>query len=277
MVWCALRPDTIAPSRRTALESLLRRDRWTTVAGLVLLFLLSTWYVLDGAGTGMSTLAMTTWQFPPPRYEYDANVWSWSYAVVMLGMWWVMMVAMMLPSAAPTILLYARVHRHHQPHARAPHVFLFLLGYLLAWLLFSVAATLLHAVLERSGLLHGMLMWSSNATLTGALLLLAGAWQLTPLKHACLVQCRGPAAWLSRHWRPGAPGALRMGIHHGLFCVGCCWSLMLLLFAGGVMNLVWIAGLAILVLLEKLLPHGEWLARVTGALLLLAGCVMFFV
>lgn len=277
MEWCALPPDTIAPSRRTPLESLLRRDRLITVAGLILLFLLSAGYVLDGAGTGMSTLAMTTWQFPPPRYEYHADGWSWSYAIVMLGMWWVMMVAMMLPSAAPTILLYARVQRHHQPRASAPHVFLFLLGYLLAWLLFSVAATLLHAVLERSGLVHGMLMWSSNATLTGALLLLAGAWQLAPLKHACLAQCRGPAAWLSRHWRPGAPGALRMGLHHGLFCVGCCWSLMLLLFAGGVMNLVWIAGLAILVLLEKLLPRGEWLARAGGVLLLVAGCAMFFV
>lgn len=277
MGWCALRPDSIAPSRRTPLESLLRRDRWMTVAGLILLFLLSAWYVLDGAGTGMSTLAMTTWQFPPPRYPYDAGGWSWSYTFVMLGMWWVMMVAMMLPSAAPTILLYARVHRHHQPRAGAPHVLLFLLGYLLAWLLFSVAATLLHAALERSGLVHGMLMWSSNAALTGALLLLAGAWQLTPLKQACLAQCRGPAAWLSRHWRPGAPGALRMGLDHGLFCVGCCWSLMLLLFAGGVMNLVWITGLAIIVLLEKLLPQGEWLARVSGALLLVAGGVMFFV
>lgn len=274
---CAPRPDAITTSRATPLESLLRRDRWLTAAGLLSLCLLSWWFVLDGAGTGMSSLAMTTWEFPPPFYQGHADGWSWSYTLVMLGMWWVMMVAMMIPSAAPTILLYARVHRHHQPQAGAPHIFLFLLGYLLAWLLFSVAATLLHAVLERSGLVHGMLMWSSNATLTGALLLLAGAWQLTPLKHACLIQCRGPAAWLSRHWRDGAGGALRMGLHHGLFCVGCCWSLMLLLFAGGVMNLVWIAGLAIIVLLEKLLPQGEWLARGSGVVLLAAGCMMFFV
>ncbi len=112
--------------------------------------------------------------------------------------------------------------------------------------------------------------------LTGALLLLAGAYQLTPLKHTCLVQCRSPAAWLARHWRPGAGGALRMGVHHGLFCVGCCWSLMLLLFAGGVMNLVWIAGLAIIVLLEKLLPRGEWLARGSGVLLVAVGCTLLF-
>jgi predicted metal-binding membrane protein len=248
-----------------------------TAAGLILLCLLSWWYVLDGAGTGMSTLAMSTWEFPPPRYTDHADDWSWSYALVMLGMWWVMMVAMMIPSAAPTLLLYVRVHRHHQPHGHGPHTFLFLSGYLLAWLLFSVAATLLHYLLERSGLVHGMLMWSSSAMLTGALLLLAGAYQLTPLKHTCLIQCRSPAPWLARHWRAGAGGALRMGLHHGLFCVGCCWSLMLLLFAGGVMNLVWIVGLAIIVLLEKLLPWGEWLARGSGVLLLAAGGMLVLV
>jgi predicted metal-binding membrane protein len=244
----------------------------------VLLCLLSWWYVLDGAGTGMSSLAMTTWEFPPPRHQGHGDGWSWSYALVMLGMWWVMMVAMMIPSAAPTILLYVLVHRHHQRDADGtPHAFLFLAGYLLAWLLFSVAATLLHALLERSGLVHGMLMWSSSRALSGALLLLAGAYQLTPLKHTCLVQCRSPAAWLTRHWRPGAGGAVRMGVHHGLFCVGCCWSLMLLLFAGGVMNLVWIAGLAIVVLLEKLLPRGEWLARGSGVALVAVGCMLLFV
>ena len=254
----------------------MRRDRRVTVAGLVLLCLLSWWYLLGGAGTGMSALAMTTWQFPPPRYSGSGDAWSWSYALLMLGMWWTMMVAMMIPSAAPTILLYARVHRHHQPSSRAPHSVMFLSGYLLAWLLFSIAATLLHAALERSGLVHGMLMWSSSAGLTGALLLLAGAFQLTPLKHVCLLHCRSPAAWLARHWQSGSAGALRMGMRHGLFCVGCCWSLMLLLFAGGVMNLVWIAGLAIIVLLEKLLPRGEWLARGSGLLLLIAGSKLLF-
>lgn len=247
-----------------------------TAAGLILLFLISAWYVLDGAGTGMSTLAMTTWQFPPPRYQGQVDAWSWSYALVMLGMWWIMMVAMMIPSAAPTILLYARVHRHHQPQGAAPHVFLFLFGYLLTWLLFSAAATLLHALLERSGLVHAMFMWSNSRTLTGALLIIAGIWQLTPLKHNCLAQCRSPAVWLSRQWQPGKRGAIHMGFHHGLFCVGCCWSLMLL-FAGGVMNLVWIAGLAILVLMEKLLPRGVWLARVSGAILVGVGCVMLIV
>ncbi len=223
----------------------------------------------------MSLLAMSTWEFPPPRYLGPGGGWSWSYTLVMVGMWWVMMVAMMIPSAAPTILLYVRVHRHHQPDASgAPHAFLFLAGYLLIWLLFSVAATLLHWLLERSGLVHSMLMWSSSAVLSGTLLLLAGAYQFTALKHACLVQCRSPAAWLASHWRHGAGGALRMGVHHGLFCVGCCWSLMLLLFAGGVMNLVWIAGLAILVLLEKVLPLGEWLARSSGAVLVTAGIIL---
>lgn len=271
---CAPRPDAITTSRATPLEILLRRDRRVTLAGLIAVFLLCAWYVLDGAGTGMDTLAMTTWQFPPPRYPDQADAWSLTYAFVMLAMWWVMMIAMMLPSAAPTLLLYARVHRHYQPRGTAPHTLSFLLGYLLAWLLFSLVATVLHAVLERSGLVHGVLMWSSSQSLTGALLTLAGAWQLTPLKHACLLQCRSPAAWLSRNWRDGPAGALRMGLHHGLYCVGCCWSLMLLLFAGGVMNLVWISGLAMLVLLEKLLPHGERLARGAGIVLLAGGAVL---
>jgi len=247
------------------------------VAALALLFLLSGWYVLDGAGTGMSTLAMTTWQFPPPLHGGAGEAWSWRHALVMLGMWWVMMVAMMIPSAAPTILLYARVHRHHQPGGAPPHVLAFLSGYLLAWLAFSAAATLLHALLERGGLVHAMLMWSNSLTLTGVLLIVAGAWQLTPLKHTCLSHCRSPAAWLSQAWLDGARGALRMGMRHGFFCVGCCWSLMLLLFAGGVMNLVWIAGLAILVMLEKLLPRGEQVARMCGAVLLVAGCAMLLV
>lgn len=247
-----------------------------TAAGLTLLCLLGWLYVLGGAGTGMSTLAMTTWQFPPPRFASRSDGWSWSYALVMLGMWWIMMVAMMIPSAAPTILLYARVHRHHQPHGPAPDTSMFLSGYLLAWLLFSIAATLLHAMLERSGLVHKMLMWSSSTALSGALLLIAGAWQLTPMKHACLIRCRGPAAWLAHNWRPGARGALRMGMRHGVFCVGCCWSLMLLLFAGGVMNLVWIAGLATIVLLEKLVPRGEWLARGSGVVLLVAGIAVLY-
>lgn len=246
------------------------------VAGLLLLCLLSWIYLIDGAGTGMSSVAMSTPVFPPPIYSTDNADWDWHYTMLMLAMWWVMMVAMMVPSAGPMILLYGRVYRHNcrDSESVAPTA-AFLAGYLVSWLLFSVTATLLQWLLERAGLVHGMMMWSSNHVLSAGFLLLAGAYQFTPLKHACLQQCRSPADYLSTHWRPGTSGAFRMGCRHGLYCVGCCWSLMLLLFVGGVMNLFWIAGLALLVLLEKLLPGGPWFSRLAGITMLAAAGYLF--
>lgn len=264
----SLSPDTLT-------EALLRRDRWFAVGGVLVITLLAWLFVLDGAGTGMSVRAMTTWQFPPPVMDPEAGEWSGAYWLVMLVMWWVMMVAMMTPSAAPMILLYARVYRHHDigassdgnaASAAAPTA-AFAAGYLLVWLGFSLAATAAQWLLEQVGLVHGMLMWSLDRWLTAALLLAAGIWQLSPLKDICLRFCRAPASFLSRHYRPGHAGAFRLGVVHGAWCVGCCWALMALLFAGGIMNLVWIAGLTLLVLLEKLAPHGQWVARITGVLL----------
>lgn len=262
----------------TATERLLRRERLLVIAGLLGVCLLSWVYLLGGAGTGMSTVAMTTWQFPPPRYGGTVAAWPAVYWLIMVGMWWVMMIAMMLPSAAPMILLYARVVRHNRKPAAGAGVVVptaaFLLGYLLAWLLFSLAATLLQWLLEQAGLVHGMMMWSNSHTLTAILLLGAGFYQLSPLKNTCLAHCRSPAAFLSRHWHNGRIGALRMGLVHGLYCIGCCWTLMLLLFAGGVMNLVWIAGLALLVLLEKVVPQPALVVRSTGVMLVAAGAAM---
>lgn len=183
---------------------------------------------------------------------------------------------MMVPSAAPMILLYGRVYRHNcQDGASAAPTAAFLCGYLVSWLLFSGAATLLQWLLEQAGLLHSMMMWSNNHLLSAGFLLLAGAYQFTSLKQACLLQCRSPAAYLTANWRPGASGAFRIGCRHGLYCVGCCWSLMLLLFVGGVMNLFWIAGLALLVLLEKLLPGGAWFSRLIGVAMLVTAGYLF--
>jgi predicted metal-binding membrane protein len=258
----------------TATERLLRQERLTVLAGIAAITLLCWWYLVSGAGTGMSVGAMTTWRFPPPLHGSQGEPWSPSYGVIMLLMWWSMMIAMMLPSAAPVILLYARVQRHHRGAANERGLGLcvgsFLFGYLWAWLLFSALATLLQWGLESSGLLHHMLMWSNSRMLSVGFLIAAGVYQFTHLKQACLRHCRHPAVYLSRGWRRGPAGALRMGFGHGLFCVACCWPMMLLLFVGGVMNLVWIAGLAILVLLEKLAPRGDRLARFTGAAMLLA-------
>ncbi len=269
-----------SPAAATFAERLLRRERALVLAGIAVICGLCWYYLWLGAGTGMSPLAMSTFEFPPPPRASGAIPWNITYWLFMLCMWWAMMVAMMLPGAAPTLLLYARVFRHNRPASRlaSPAVPTagFLSGYLLAWLGFSLLATAAQWGLEQLGLLHRMLMWSSSYLLSAAVLLVAGAYQFTPAKRTCLRHCRQPASFLSRHWRSGQAGALRMGIHHGLYCVACCWAIMLLLFVGGVMNLVWIAGLALLVLLEKLLPAGEWLARAAGTAMLAGGAWLIF-
>lgn len=260
----------------TATEALLRRERLIIAAGLILICLLSWAYVAGGAGTGMSTAAMSTWQFPPPAHMSNAAApWDWSYWIVMALMWWVMMIAMMVPSAAPTVLLYAGVYRHAQAKGQIGHTIIptaaFVSGYLFAWLAFSVVATCLQWLLEQAGLVDAMMMWSTNSVLSGSFLTAAGIYQLSPLKSVCLKHCRSPADFISRHWRANRSGAARMGLQHGLYCIGCCWFLMALLFVGGIMNLVWIAGLAIFVLLEKIAPFGHVFGRVSGLLMIAAG------
>ena len=263
-------------SETTLTERIVRREQMLIGAGLAVITLLAWYYVLIGAGTGMSTIAMTTWQFPPPRpATVMVGDWNAGYWLTMLVMWWVMMIAMMIPSAAPMILLYARVFRHGQARGQIAASLVptgaFAAGYLACWLGFSMLATALQYALEQAALVHGMWMWSTSRWLTAGLFVAAGLFQLTPVKAACLEHCRSPAAFLSRHWRPGRLGAFRLGLVHGAYCLGCCWALMLLLFAAGIMNLVWIAGIAILVLLEKLAPFGANLAPLSAALLIGAG------
>lgn len=263
----------------SALEALLRRDRLIVGLALTVIGGMAWVWVLAGAGTGMSSTAMTTWQFPPPRPVVGMQgSWTATYWLIMLGMWWVMMVAMMLPSAAPLILLHARVMRQSQASGRNAEALVptayFVTGYLVCWLGFSAAATLLQFAFERLGVLDGMMMWVTERWLTAGLLVLAGLYQFSPWKTTCLTQCRSPVAFLARHGRPGRGGALRLGVIHGAYCLGCCWALMLLLFAAGIMNLVWIAGLAILVLVEKLAPFGASLQKPIGILLLLAGAAV---
>ncbi len=182
------------------------------------------------------------------------------------------MIAMMTPSAAPAILLYANVRRHALRNASMDRAIassgVFATGYLLVWLLFSVAAVALQWALVRAGLLSAEMMWSQNRWLSASLLIAAGAYQFSPLKDACLAGCRSPAAFFTRHARAGA---LRLGALHGAYCVGCCGVLMTLLFVGGVMNVVWIGLLAALVLVEKLLPGGRVTARVAGGVLIAWG------
>jgi predicted metal-binding membrane protein len=228
---------------------ILRRERFVVAGGIILLAAISWWFLASGAGMDGHM------DMPGMRPPLTALV----------LMWWLMMVAMMLPSAAPAILLYARVRQQRRSQPALPDTGVFLAGYLLVWLLFSIVAATAQA------LLIGASMALDNPFAQGALLIAAGIYQLTPLKQACLRQCQSPAQFISRHWRSGVAGAVRLGGLHGAYCVGCCWMLMALLFVGGVMNFAWIAGLTLLVGAEKLLPRGEWLARVSGAVLIAWG------
>lgn len=264
------------------LEAVVKRDRLVVVTALTAVFALSWAYLLAGAGMGMSAFEMTrVSQLGLARGMSEGGmagmavmtpaVWTPGYAVLMFVMWWVMMVAMMLPSAAPMILLFATVNRKQRDTGhRYVATSIFAFGYLAAWAGFSLVAVILQWGFERTGSLSPMLV-ANNAVLGGFLLLAAGVYQLTPIKHACLRHCRSPLAFLSTHWRRGARGALRMGLLHGAFCVGCCWVLMGLMFFSGVTNLYWIAGLALFVLFEKTVPAGHWLGYATGVALLVWG------
>jgi predicted metal-binding membrane protein len=197
--------------------------------------------------------------------------------MLMFVMWSVMMVGMMIPSAAPMILLFARIQRRKlADQAPTTRITAFTAGYLLIWTSFSLVATGLQWALTELRLLSPMMVSTSQFLAVGVLLA-AGIYQLTPLKLACLKQCQSPIGFLTSHWKDGALGALSMGIEHGLFCLGCCWFLMTLLFVGGVMNLIWVAVIAIFVLLEKVVPRGEIVGRVGGVLLMaFAGYVAFY-
>lgn len=233
------------------------RQRIVILAALGGLVVLSWLYLIDEAAT---MAAMDPGMTMPPK---DA-----AELLLLLAMWCIMMVGMMLPSAAPMILTFATINRNRQARGQ-PYTptSLFTSGYLLAWMGFSVAATLAQAGLERASLFAPMAMKMTSPLLGGLLFIAAGAYQFTSLKQACLSSCRSPFDFIVNHWRDGPGGAVRMGFSHGLYCLGCCWILMALLFVGGVMNLVWVAVLTAVVLVEKLIPAGPWLARIGGLLL----------
>lgn len=260
-------------------QAMLARHRLISLAALVLLVALSWGWLLSGAGMGMAPTRSLTPPIVNPSADpvmammmdgmIGAAPWSPGQFALTLAMWWVMMVAMMLPSAAPTILLYARAVAHRDSDARPPTES-FLIGYLLIWGLFSLIATTAQWQLSAAALLSPMAMAASARWLCAGLLIGAGVYQISPWKDACLRQCRNPAQFLSRHYRPGSTGALRMGMIHGAWCVGCCWMLMALLFVGGIMNLSWIALLTLLVALEKLLPWGRAMSVAAGI-----GCILW--
>ena len=246
-------------------STLLRRighdDRFLTGGAVLVVIVLSWSYLLAGAGTNQEMGGMLM----------PMSIWPWtlSHAALMLSMWIVMMAAMMLPSAMPVILLHGTIAKRKGQGARIKSA-LFVSGYVAMWGAFSVAAVALQFALEWTGLLSPM-MEATSTILSGLILIVAGIYQLLPLKAACLSHCRSPLEFLLTHWRPGNKGAFTMGAHHGIYCLGCCWGLMLLIFVGGLMNYLWLACLAVFVLLEKAAPGGTWLGRLAAVPLMLWG------
>jgi predicted metal-binding membrane protein len=258
--------ETAASEKRTPtlLESALRYERTPVVVLLVLLPLVSwVWIVvmardMYGPMTGASAWMMTA-------------VWDARHLALLWAMWAVMMVGMMLPSASPMLLLYGGVARRSATGASTAsrQLYAFAAGYLVVWASFSLAATALQRLLATL-LIVSPMMELTSPVVAAALLLIAGAYQLTPIKHACLRTCQSPLGFLMSRWRNGLTGAFRMGLEHGAVCVGCCWALMLLLFVGGVMNLAVIAALTALVAFEKLTPFGAPGGRISGVMLIAA-------
>ena len=258
---------TDAPPERppTVIESALRLNRVSLIVLIVALPLIS-WIWIAAMARDMygSMSGAGAWMMTP--------VWDGPHLVLLWAMWAVMMAGMMLPSAAPMLLTYGTAARRSAASAANTSltVYAFAAGYLVVWAAFSLAATALQRLLAMLLVLSPMMTVTSPAAGAG-LLILAGVYQLTPIKQACLAGCQSPFGFLMSHWRAGAAGAFRMGLEHGALCVGCCWALMLLLFAGGVMNLVVIAALTIFVAFEKLMPFGARGARVSGLLLIATG------
>jgi predicted metal-binding membrane protein len=259
-----LRIDPIMQGK-TLVEVALRHERAVTSV-LVLVMLASwAWIVVMADDMYGSMLGASAWMM---TQDWDA-----AHVLLLWAMWAVMMTAMMLPSATPLVLLYASALRARDSRDGGRPIYALAGGYLLVWAAFSVAATLLQRVLATTLLLTPMMEPASHA-IAATLLAVAGVYQLMPLKRACLRVCRSPLSFLLERWRPGTLGALRLGIDHGIYCLGCCWALMLLLFAGGVMNVFVIIAIALFVLAEKFLPFGERTAIASGiALLAIAALV----
>jgi predicted metal-binding membrane protein len=260
--------DTAKPPA-SIVEVLARGDRWIVGASLALLILLSWLYL----GVMADTVKAMTGEGGSAAYMWLMPMGQWGVTEFVLGfaMWVVMMVGMMLPSAAPMLFAFQRVSRSRPEGASAiGPVGAFLLGYLLVWGMFSFLATVAQWILHATEVLTPAMVSSSNS-FNAALLIAAGIYQFVPLKHTCLSKCRVPLGFLLTEWRDGLRGALIMGFRHGAFCVGCCWLLMALLFVGGVMNLLWIALLTVVVLVEKVLPFGRQAASVAGVLMIVGG------
>lgn len=249
------------------LRSTLQRDQWIILVCLVTVCAIAWWWLLDmssrASTAGMDAMDMGGMDMTKMAMPAEPPL----FATFL--MWFVMMVAMMVPSAAPMILIYERFAESTRKAGGAlMPTALFALLYLAVWAVFSLAATIAQILLSRAGLIDATSLAIGGRHIAGGLLIAAALYQLSPIKRSCLENCRSPFSFLRREWGPGWRAAARLGIKHGIYCVGCCWLLMSLLFVGGVMNLAWVAILAVIILVEKVapLPHVTRVAAAGGAL-----------
>jgi len=249
-------------ARATWLETILRHDRAALAVVVIAIPLLAwTWVVVLAADMYGPMSGASKWMM--------TMVWDGPHLLLLWAMWAVMMAGMMLPSATPLLLFYGGAARNRDGgESAAPRIYALAAGYLLIWAAFSVAATVLQRVLGRA-LLFTPMMEPATPYLAAGILIVAGVYQFLPIKHLCLQACRSPISFLMQRWRPGVAGAFRMGAAHGIYCLGCCWALMLLLFAGGVMNLAVILALTVWIVIEKTAPFGAHGARLAGVVLLI--------
>ena len=267
------------------LSTVLEKDNLIVYLSIFLIVIITGLYTIFGIGMPMSAIEMTKMSgifSMSSSMEMNMNMgsnnmdmkngWSISMAISMFLMWWLMMIAMMTPSAAPTLLLFHNLKKIGSEGKKAlSYTYLFLFGYLIIWAIFSLIACIIHKFFDISSITDAAMMQLKSVQFSGILLITAGVYQFTPLKNACLEKCRTPIDFLSSNNRKGAKGSFIMGAHHGLFCLGCCWALMALLFVGGVMNLFWITGLALYVLIEKIIIKAGWLDKIMGLILIFFG------
>ena len=267
------------------LSIVLEKDNLIVYLSIFLIVIITGLYTIFGIGMPMSAIEMTKMSgifSMSSSMEMNMNMgsnnmdmknrWSLSMAISMFLMWWLMMIAMMTPSAAPTLLLFHNLKKIGSEGKKAlSYTYLFLFGYLIIWAIFSLIACIIHKFFDTSSITDAAMMQLKSVQFSGILLITAGVYQFTPLKNACLEKCRTPIDFLSSNNRKGAKGSFIMGAHHGLFCLGCCWALMALLFVGGVMNLFWITGLALYVLIEKIIIKAGWLDKIMGLILIFFG------
>jgi predicted metal-binding membrane protein len=253
------REMTASDAPPVAVVTVPRRDRIVIASCIALVSVLAWAYLVHRASEMASA---QPWPMSGMAMAMMSAPWLPADFAFTFLMWAVMMIGMMAPTALPVLLVFAAPHRQRVGRGVPSIVLVFALGYLTIWLGFSLLATLAQWALSRGALLSpGMTVVPQ---LGGALLVMAGAYQLSPVKGACLEHCRAPMSFLMSHWRDGRGGAFEMGLRHGLYCLGCCWALMILLFAGGVMNLVVIVTLTVWVLFEKFAPFGEQTASASG-------------